>query len=459
MNAAWNRLLQVVRCRASHSNWAIGSLMTMVVLRAAVLIALGPGLILDDWTAAGNKQFLGVLETANQSRLMSRPVEWLTYTVIYGIGGHRPVILLIQVTILNLVAVIALYLVLRRYFDTLTTWSICAAWILVPNHNAMAAWAANAQSVVACILLALGIYMLSRGSRLAGAILLTLAVLGYQLTILPAIAATAFVGTRFMPIAPDIEPPRRKISVRDRLFIATTIAIGVAWTSLEPTYPLRISGPNPIVYLSAHFGEGLFAQSVPPLVTAIGILIASVGVLCALRLYCRGERSRVSGPSLVVVGLAVMVAGSLGVVLSGSQAFGMTDRLYAITSVGGVMIWIGIAKVMRHSRFQREWILVCVWCAACIFGQAVSLSSWSQAGDDVVALMRHIDSIEPESADPLVVGPRAVRRNNIVGLVSPHAPDNALWLHRGDVRGSLRIAKVPSEFVAQADGEHLITWP
>ncbi len=440
----------------------VGALTTLAVLVAArgmTLLVLGPGLILDDWTAVGNREFQGLLEIADQSRLHSRPIEWLTYTVVYGIGGDSPVLLLIEVTALNIAAVAALYTLLGRYWSPRTAWIICAAWILVPNHNAMAAWAANTQSVVAVTLLALGVLQLSRGSKWSAALLLTLAVLGYQLTIIPALAATILVGTTVMPLFPSATPPRTSLCVRDRVMVMASIGVGVAWTSIEPTYPLRISGPRPNVYISAHFGEGLFASSVHPLLYLGFILTALAGGTLAITMFLRGDRTREGGPTLVVTGIAIMALGSLGVVLSGSEAYGMTDRLYAITSLGAVIIWIGIARVAYALRSTLGWAIAAAWCAACLYGQAVSLNSWSQAGEDVNDLMAHLEREIRDDNAAIVVGPQAVRRNNIVGLVSPHAPDNALWLSRNQVTGSLRIAKTPDEFVLRDPSEVLVTWP
>lgn len=456
---AGTRLAGAVQRCAYTSSSALTSLSLIATLRASVYLWLGPGLILDDWTAVGNREFHGVLEIADHGRLMSRPIEWLTYTIVYGAGGTSPVALFLIVTLLNLIAVGVLLFVLRRYLSSMNAWLICSAWILVPNHNALTVWAANTQSLVAFIFLGLGAFYLSRGLRLAPAVLLALSVLGYQLTIIPALAAVVLVDTPLLRLRNGIEQPDRALSVGDRIVIAIPILAGVAWTSVEPTYPLRISGPRPWTYLSAHFGEGLFARAVPPVLYVPFILAAVIGIVFAAVLWHRGETDRDGGPGLVVAGLGVMLVGSLGVVLSGSQAFGMTDRLYAITSIGAVMIWIGIAR-MLYEHASMAWCLAAaaVWGVSCVYGQWTSMSSWSQAGDDVVALMNQLDEVSPSPSAALVVGPEAIRRNNVVGIVSPHAPDNALWLHRGQVQGSLRIAKVPAEFIQNDPAEVLITW-
>ncbi|MCB1006878.1 MAG: hypothetical protein KDB35_22035 [Acidimicrobiales bacterium] len=431
----------------------------LVMVRAAVYLALGPGLILDDWTAAGNREFLGILSIADQTRLMSRPLEWLTYTVVYGVGGNSPVVLFLEVTLLNLVAVTALLLLLRRYFSPTTAWIVCAAWVLVPNHNAMTVWAANTQSLVAFTLLAAGVVALSRGSRVAAALLLGLSVLGYQVTIVPAFAAVALVGTRFMPLTPEAAPPARKLEMRDRLLIGVPVLLCVAWTAIEPTYPFRLATRRPWRFLNGHFAEGLFSQSVPPAVVVLCGIAAVAGVIAAIELYRRGERARNGGPTLVLVGIGVIVVGSFGSLLTPVQPFGMIDRLYAISSVGAVMVWVGIAKMLFSRRAVVGLAFALLWAGICLYGQAVSLASWSQAGDDVVALMGFLDESGVDPSAALVVGPEAVRHNNVVGIVSPHAPDNALWLHRDEMTGSLRIAKTPEEFVVQTDGEILITWP
>lgn len=446
--------------RATRSTGAAcGTLAALVGLRAAVYFLLGPGLILDDWTAAGNREFQGVLSIADSGRLMSRPVEWLTYTLIYGVAGSSAKWLLVLTTLLNVAAVCALFVAFRRFYSPRTSVIICAAWILVPNHNSMTAWAANTQSVVAFTLLCLGIYALSRGWATAAACCLAGAVLGYQLTIPPAVLATLFIGTRFVPLAAETPSPTQPLTLFRRAAVMAAILLGVAWTTIEPTYPLRVAGPRPWVYVSAHFGEGLFASSGAVTILALLFVVtAAGGIVTALYLYWQGDRDRERGPALVVVGLIIMASGGLGTVLSGSQAYGMTDRLYAVSSVGAVMVWVGIARILFASRRLIGGSLVAAWCICCVYGQSVSLTSWSRAGEDVPALLAYIDETVVDRDARIVVGPRAVRRNNIVGIVSPHAPDNALWLHRGRTAGSLRIAKTPDEFVVQEPGEVLLRW-
>jgi hypothetical protein len=210
--------------------------------------------------------------------------------------------------------------------------------------------------------------------------------------------------------------------------------------------------------VSAHFGEGLFAGPVAdPLHQALQGVAIVLAVL-ALVAFARGERGRDDGPLLVLAGGVVMGLGALGVLLNAAETFGMTDRNYAVSSVGGVMVWIGLFQFVARRWRPAAFTLAVVWCAVCLVGQVVSLRSWSRAGDDVVALLHHLDEVDADPDAALVVGPYAVRRNNVTGLVSPVAPDNALWLHRGGKRGSLRIAKVPAEFVAQGPDEVLVEW-
>ena len=289
--------------RATRSTGAAcGTLAALVGLRAAVYFLLGPGLILDDWTAAGNREFQGVLSIADSGRLMSRPVEWLTYTLIYGVAGSSAKWLLVLTTLLNVAAVCALFVAFRRFYSPRTSVIICAAWILVPNHNSMTAWAANTQSVVAFTLLCLGIYALSRGWATAAACCLAGAVLGYQLTIPPAVLATLFIGTRFVPLAAETPSPTQPLTLFRRAAVMAAILLGVAWTTIEPTYPLRVAGPRPWVYVSAHFGEGLFASSGAVTILALLFVVtAAGGIVTSLYLYWQGGRYRGRGPALAVV--------------------------------------------------------------------------------------------------------------------------------------------------------------
>lgn len=261
-----------------------------------------------------------------------------------------------------------------------------------------------------------------------------------------------------MPLVREASAPVRSLRLGHRAAILGAIGLASAWAAAHPNKPIQYFGPGFWDYVSAHFGEGLFAGPVAdPLHQAVqGVAIALA--VWALVAYARGERGREDGPLLVLAGGFVMGLGSLGVLLNAAELFGMTDRNYAVSSVGGVMVWVGLVQFLARRWRPAAFAMAAVWLAVCLVGQVVSLRSWSRAGDDVVALLDHLDEVDADPDAALVVGPYAVRRNNVVGLVSPVAPENALWLHRGERRGSLRIAKVPSEFVVQAPGEVLVTW-
>jgi len=444
--------------RSLDGRRALAALVALVAARALLYAAFGAGLVLDDWTSVGNREFLGIAEISNHDMLLSRPLAWLVFTGLYGVSGPHPLALLFFVTLANLAAVSTLYLLVRRYFMATTALMIAAAWVIVPNHNAMTVWAANAQSVVAFVLLAGGAYLLSRGHWVVPALAFAGAVLGYQLTILPAAAGAVLIGTPLMPLVGDASAPVRSLRLGQRAAILGAIGLASAWAAAHPNKPIQYFGPGFWDYVSAHFGEGLFAGPVAdPLHQALQGIAVVLSVL-ALVAYARGERGREDGPLLVLAGGLVMGLGSLGVLLNAAELFGMTDRNYAVSSVGGVMVWVGLFQFVARRWRPAAFALAAVWCVVCLFGQVVSLRSWSRAGDDVVALLHHLDEVDADPDAALVVGPYAVRRNNVTGIVSPVAPDNALWLHRGAQRGSLRIAKVPSEFVVLDPGEVLVEW-
>ena len=80
----------------------------LVLARAMVYVALGPGFVSDDWSLAGAMHLDG-----HQGRfiLESRPGSWAVFTAVYGIGGLHPVAVFALVTLLYLAVVLALMLI------------------------------------------------------------------------------------------------------------------------------------------------------------------------------------------------------------------------------------------------------------------------------------------------------------------------------------------------------------
>ena len=89
---------------------------TLVAGRALVYAAMGPRFILDDWLILYRREYLGVADAIQHSRLVELPVKWLTQTAIFGLSGDHPLVLFALVTILNLGAALALYFAIARFF-------------------------------------------------------------------------------------------------------------------------------------------------------------------------------------------------------------------------------------------------------------------------------------------------------------------------------------------------------
>lgn len=438
--------------RRDLTGGAVGLLAGLVGLRALVYIALGPQLILDDWSILAAIEVNGVGDAAPTLQ-WGRPVAWLVDTLLYGIVGPHPLVLFLVITALNLVAAALLYAVLGRFVRSGTALAVAAVWVLAANHNTLTVWSATAPTVVALILLLAGVLALTDGRWLLGGVCLALSVLSYELTAVIALAAVLVV------------PSARPVDWRRRLLMAALVVTATGWVALDPLNDPRWEPPAIDLAWRALFSDGLLGTATAPrrLVHYLGDLVL-VGVVVSVIAWLAGQRDREDGPALVLWGLAVIALGSLAVLNLGlgQEGIGMQDRLLAVSSIGAAMVLVGVLQLaIRHVRIAgavAALVLVVVLAA----GQFVSLRSWARAGEDALAVQRFVDAIADPSADDPVdvtVGSESRGFNGVIGINEGSGSGNASYLLRfGEGAGRLRLVTDERDFVPLLPGERLLDW-
>ena len=438
--------------RVSFSLRAIGALVGLVVLRALVYVALGPQLILDDWSILASIEVNGVGEAAPTLQ-WGRPVAWLVDTVIYGAVGPHPLVLFAVVTVLNAGAAVLLYLVLSRFFRSTTALLVAGVWVLAANHNTLTVWTATAPTVVALLLLLGGILALTNGRWVVAGACLALSVLSYELTAPAALAAVVLL------------PSSRPLGLKHRVVMGGLVLLATGWVALDPLTDPRWDVPGLPLLWRALFSDGLLGTAGGPtrLVHYLGDLVL-VGVLVAVVAWLVGQRDREDGPVLVLWGIGVIALGSLALLNLGlgQEGIGMQDRLLALSSVGAAMILVGVLQlVWRHLRAAALVVGVALVLALAA-GQFVSLRSWARAGEDAVALHRFVAAIATPDVDAPVdvtVGSETREHNGVIGLSEDTGSAPASYLLRfGEGAGRLRMVTSPSEFVAVVPGERMLEW-
>lgn len=427
----------------------------LVVGRSAVYLALGPRLLLDDYIHLYGSRFLGVFETSQQS--VSRPGAWLTQTVLFNVSGQRPVLLFVVLSLLNLAAALALYFAVARFFPRPLPFLVAGLWVLMANHSTLTVWAAAGQGVVALALCFCGVNLLSRGRWIGALTLFSASILSYELAVGLCFAAAVLVGT---PLARPLDPAAvvREVRPWNRVVMVAVLGVVVWWMSRNPIHPLEATDFNAWDTWAGNVSSGLVAtESVSTLLLRGLELAVALGLVACVVAWLRGDRSRATGPILGIAGAAVMGLGLTLVVAVPGGLFGLSNRLYGLSSVGAAMIMVGIGVlVWQHLRTAAVvgGVALVVIAAA---GQFVALRSAHQAGDDATALLRYLDTAaERPEATSFLVEPRP-ERNGFYGL------DNLFDLYAYQLtypaaQGELVIAATQEEFLAPAPGQVTITW-
>jgi hypothetical protein len=358
----------------------------------------------------------------------------------------------------NVGLALTLYLVLARFVREPVALLVSAVWVLVPTHNSLSAWTGTSQVAVSLLMLLLGLLALSHGRFLLGGLALAASILCYELTTPACLLAPLVVDTPLLPVRTELR--RRRVVWWERLAALAMAVAAAAWAAAYSIYPFDPRWPDLDSLWNAHFGIGLYGSTSTSnwVVVATAGLVAGAAVFALVR-WLAGDRGRDAGPTLVVYGIGLMVVG-LGVSITlQTSPLGFGDRLHAVSSIGSALVLAGLLRMIwAHGRATALVAAVALTFVLAI-GQVVSLRSWSQAGHDVQAVLRHLDTFPNPDETDFIVGPAPIPRNGVLGAASPFGgADMAYRLRYPDGTGSLTFANTPDEFVAD-DGQILIEWP
>jgi hypothetical protein len=420
----------------------LAALAGLVVLRAAVHVWQGTNLVLDDWVLAGNAERFGFdVVPVGQDLTGARPGAWATFTVLYGVIGAHPLALFAVVTVINVLIVWVLYAVASRFLSVPTAACVAALWVVLPTHTTLTVWAGTTQVVVGLLLFLLGVWALTHGRWMSAGLALAASILCYELVIPLSIVLPLVAATPAMPLRPEVTS-HATLDWARRAGVLVPVVAATAWSRTHSIYETEISFPSLSDLWSAHFGLGLFGSFATPewLAVLTGGAVAA-GVAVCLVAWIRGERGRDQGPSLVVAGGLLMALGVPAAFTLPSGPLGFADRLYGITTIGSALVLVGITMWMWRRTRTLATVGVVTLLSVCVVGQVVAMSSWSRAGDDVVALLRHIDEQPSSGSTVFLVEPGPLNRNGVIGASSPFGGANEAYLLRyPDATGQLFIA-------------------
>ncbi len=432
-------------------------LSALVAGRALVYAAMGPRLILDDWLLVYRHQQLGLLHTVPEFTRTELPVKWVWLTALFGVADGHPLVLFALVTLVNIAAALALYYVLGRFLSAPVPVLVAGLWVLTANHSALTVWAAATQGVVSLTLCCVGVLLVSKGRWLAALPALAASMLAYEFTIPICFAAAVLVGGPLARPRPDA-PVVRPLRPWHRIVLVTGLGLVVWWIAEHPKYPVEWQPPSAWDTWAAHVSSGLLAtEGAPSLLLRTLEVGVTAGIVGGLVAWVRGDRARGRGPDLVLYGTAIMALGLVTTLLLPGDTIGLSNRLYGASSVGTAMVLTGIVLVVWH-RLRTAGVALAVGVVAVsTVGQFVALRAVHEGGEDVLALMRHLDRIADDPANTsFLVEPRPEHDGF-------YAIDNFFDLYPyrltyPDGSGNLRLAVDTEDFEHPEPGEVPVTW-
>lgn len=279
--------------------------------------------------------------------------------------------------------------------------------------------------------------------------------------------------------------------------ILTVLTATALWLAAHPIYEVRPYVPNLGILWSAHFGTGLFGTpDVPgglnewafrlslPVVTwcglttgtgrpgppsrsgrdhvallntavaGVALLLTAVDFASAVLLAVgacvagvigtwrrRDWPALREGAGLVTVGVLVVVVGVAHVAsgpLTVPGTHGVGDRLYAVSSIGGAVVLVGLGQVLWRWWRPAAVIAAAVALGAFVHGQLVVDAAYAAAARDARAVLAHLATQADHPEDHDVVLDRVDAHTGVAAFDDVSLRWAVVALH-GPGRGSARV--------------------
>ena len=160
---------------------------------------------------------------------------------------------------------------------------------------------------------------------------------------------------------------------------------------------------------------------------------------------------------MVLAETAVMALGVVSTLLLPGETVGVSNRLYGASAVGTAMVSTGIVLAVWH-RLRTVGVALAVGLVTlCVVGQVIGLRAAQRGGEDVLALLRHLERISDDPADTrFLVEPRP--EHDGFYAVDHFFGVYPYRLTYPDGGGNLRLAIDTDEFERPEPGEVQVRW-
>jgi hypothetical protein len=412
----------------SSGTIAVG-IAVLALVPTAVMLVLGPGLLMDDWWALRNAHFDGALAAAGGDQWLARPVAALMYALLFGVVGAHPAVYIVGLGLGNAASAVLFFHLVRVFVSPVIAATAAGLWILLPNHTTTEVWGSTVNIVLAQVCLLAGLRLLVGAHPppvrvIAGAAaLFVVATLAYE-----GIVPVAAAGLLVLPLV-----RRRKIDPRIIGGAGGALVAATLW-SLTHIHPLKKTTLVPVdisPMLPANLGWGVAGFGVAGQIVLIAGVLA--GAVAVIRVALPGFRGAVGeGDWTVIAGFVVIPLGMVPFAFSSYEPLGGGDRANFLSSFGGALVLAGaLAMVRVVSR-----VLALTAGAALVMAMVVvhgqRLAVWHDAGVDADAITRALVARARDGHPVAVVGPEPAVYENTAGFEGPGNLEAALQLLTGD---------------------------
>jgi hypothetical protein len=356
---------------------------------------------------------------------------------VFGLVGPHPLVTLGIQAVLGAATAAVLVVVLRRYFGIALALGAALLWVVLPNHLSLEVWA-SATNISLCVLLsALATMYLDSPSRWRQAValvLFALSALCYE-AVIPLAAAIIVVVPWYRQRCPDWALTAAGAGALG----AVALWIVVHW---HPDKHVEKGVAALGQAVGAHLGWGIVPSGA---VAAILTLVGLIGVAAATARLAMVSLRPGTGRAewAVVVGVAVIVLGTIPFAKYLYAPLGAGDRFNFVSAVGGALVWAGILAMAGAWRRSALVVGVAVLVAAGMTARVHRSVLWHRAGHDAVAIQQGVVRAIPDPTGTVVVGPSPIQQENIAAYLDQSNVQGALELGYG--REDIRVGLTFSE--------------
>jgi hypothetical protein len=301
-------------------------------------------------------------------------VHWVTYSV----RGDHIWLHLVLLAALNATVAILIIRIGRHWLPGPMSLALAGVWAMLPNHSATRLWPATAPTMVALILLLIGIE-LARDDRFAVA------------TAVIAASALAYEGGIAIGAAALVVLALRRGQRRIAVGSVATLGIVALWVwRASPKHDTPTGPFTPGRALAAELGRAL----VPDALATIAVLIV-LGVLVALVLTLSPGFRRPTDAARIGAGLALV---ALGVAPFVAARFplstdGLLDRGNTFASIGTALVLVATGRALLPAARAVRPAALAAGCLVFAVAGAADVGAAHRADDDarrVLVALHHL---------------------------------------------------------------------